>query len=78
IDTATSSKADEVVGFLAKCVDPFPIQNLHVAQPPASAMTGWLAEDEAPANFSIDQDTELRSSGESGAAIRYVKHSIDA
>ncbi|MFY3334880.1 recombination-associated protein RdgC, partial [Achromobacter xylosoxidans] len=41
-------------------------------------MTGWLAEDEAPSNFSIDQDTELRSSGESGAAIRYVKHSIDA
>ena len=29
-------------------------------------------------SFSIDQDTELRSSGESGAAIRYVKHSIDA
>ena len=41
-------------------------------------MTGWLAEDEAPSNFTIDQDTELRSSGESGAAIRYVKHSIDA
>ena len=41
-------------------------------------MTTWLAEDEAPANFSIDQDTELRSSGQSGAAIRYVKHSIDA
>src|SRR3546814_8820880 len=41
-------------------------------------MTGWLAADEAPANFSIDQDTELRASGESRAAIRYVKHSIDA
>ncbi|HCW18918.1 MAG TPA: recombination-associated protein RdgC, partial [Achromobacter sp.] len=50
----------------------------YVAQSPASAMTGWLAEDEAPSNFTIDQDTELRSSGESGAAIRYVKHSIDA
>ncbi|QQB32798.1 recombination-associated protein RdgC [Achromobacter deleyi] len=78
IDAAASSKADEVVGLLAKCVDPFPLENLYVAQPPASAMTGWLAEDEAPSNFSIDQDTELRSSGESGAAIRYVKHSIDA
>jgi len=41
-------------------------------------MTGWLAADEPPASFSIDQDAELRSSGESGAAIRYVKHSIDA
>ncbi|WP_447988260.1 recombination-associated protein RdgC [Achromobacter spanius] len=78
IDTATSSKADEVIGILSKCVDPFPLENLYVAQSPAAAMTGWLAEDEAPANFTIDQDTELRSSGESGAAVRYVKHSIDA
>lgn len=78
IDAAASSKADEVIGVLAKCVDPFPLENLYVAQSPAAAMTGWLAEDEAPANFTIDQDTELRSSGESGAAVRYVKHSIDA
>jgi recombination associated protein RdgC len=49
-----------------------------VEKSPASAMTGWLAADEAPTNFSIDQDTELRASGESRAAIRYVKHSIDA
>ncbi|MPS81661.1 MAG: recombination-associated protein RdgC [Achromobacter sp.] len=78
IDTATSSKADEVIGFLAKSLDPFQIENLYVVQSPAAAMTGWLAEDEAPPNFSIDQDTELRASGESRAAIRYVKHSIDA
>jgi recombination associated protein RdgC len=78
IDAAASGRADEVIGILAKCIDPFPLENLYVAQSPAAAMTGWLAEDEAPNNFSIDQDTELRSSGESGAAVRYVKHSIDA
>ncbi|OZI30153.1 recombination-associated protein RdgC [Bordetella genomosp. 10] len=78
IDAAASAKADEVLGLLAKTVDPFPVEGLYVNQSPASAMTGWLAADEAPANFSIDQDTELKSSGDSGAAIRYVKHSIDA
>jgi recombination associated protein RdgC len=78
IDAAASAKADEVLGLLAKSIDPFPLESLYVAQSPASAMTGWLAADEAPANFSIDQDTELRASGESRAAIRYVKHSIDA
>jgi recombination associated protein RdgC len=78
VDAAASAKADEVLGLLAKSVDPFPLESLYVAQSPASAMTGWLAEDEAPANFSIDQDTELRASGESRAAIRYVKHAIDA
>ncbi|AVJ30191.1 recombination-associated protein RdgC [Achromobacter spanius] len=78
IDTASSSKADEVVGLLAKTVDPMPLENLYVVESPAAAMTGWLAEDEAPNNFTIDQDTELRSSGTSGAAVRYLKHSIDA
>ncbi|MBJ7265230.1 MAG: recombination-associated protein RdgC, partial [Burkholderiaceae bacterium] len=55
-----------------------PVESLYVAQSPAAAMTGWLAADEAPTNLVIDQDTELRASGESRAAIRYVKHSIDA
>ncbi|MFC4274687.1 recombination-associated protein RdgC [Achromobacter aloeverae] len=77
IDAAASAKADEVLGLLAKTIDPFPVEGLYVNQSPASAMTGWLAADEAPSNFSIDQDTELKSSGDSGAAIRYVKHSID-
>lgn len=78
IDTSTPSKADMVIGLLAKSIEPFPIENLYVAISPAQAMTGWLAEDEPPVNFSIDQDAELRASGTSGAAIRYVKHSIDA
>jgi recombination associated protein RdgC len=78
VDAAASAKADEVLGLLAKTVDPFPLESLYVNQSPAAAMTGWLAADEAPANFSIDQDTELRASGESRAAIRYVKHAIDA
>ncbi|CPM99505.1 recombination associated protein [Bordetella pertussis] len=77
IDAAASAKADEVIGLLVKTIDPLPLDNLYVEQSPAAAMTGWLAADEAPANFSIDQDTELRASGESRAAIRYVKHSID-
>ncbi|WP_459618782.1 recombination-associated protein RdgC [Bordetella sp. 2513F-2] len=78
IDAAASAKADEVIGLLVKSIDPLPLENLYVAQSPAAAMTGWLAADEPPSNFTVDQDTELRSSGESRAAIRYVKHSIDA
>jgi recombination associated protein RdgC len=78
IDTSASAKADEVLGFLGKSLNPFPVESLFVALSPAAAMTNWLAADEAPANFSIDQDTELRASGESRAAIRYVKHSVDA
>lgn len=78
IDSASSARADEVIGVISKSFDPVPLENLYVAMSPAAAMTGWLAEDEAPANFTIDQDTELRSGGEARAAIRYVHHSIDA
>ncbi|VFR22485.1 DNA recombination-dependent growth factor C [plant metagenome] len=74
IDAAASAKADEVLGLLAKSVDPFPVEPLYVEISPAAAMTGWLASDEAPSNFTIDQDTELSAGGDSRAAVRYVKH----
>ena len=77
IDTASHAKADEVIGLLVKTIDPLPLENLYVAQSPAGAMTTWLMDDEAPANFSIDQDTELRASGESRATVKYVRHTID-
>jgi len=78
IDTASSSKADEVLGLLAKSVDPFPAEPLYVAQSPAATMTAWLAADVAPENFTIDQDTELRAISDNRAAVRYVHHAIDA
>ncbi|UHL65053.1 recombination-associated protein RdgC [Paralcaligenes sp. KSB-10] len=77
IDAAAAAKSDEVLGMLAKAIDPFPVNLLHVELSPASAMTDWLVGDEAPAGFSIDQDTELRSTSESRAAVRYVRQSID-
>jgi recombination associated protein RdgC len=77
IDAAASAKSDEVLGMLAKAIDSFPISPLYVEQSPAAAMTSWLISDEPPSGFSIDQDTELRSTSESGAAIRYVRQSIE-
>jgi len=78
VDTSSDAKADEAIGLLAKTVDPLPLENLYVAQSPAAAMTGWLLDDEAPPNFSIDQDSELRGSGTSRAAVRYLRQSIGA
>jgi len=77
IDASSSTKSDEVLGMLAKVVDPFPVAPLYVEQSPAAAMTNWLIDDEAPANFSIDQDSELSSTSETRAAVRYVRQSIE-
>ncbi|RZU00138.1 recombination associated protein RdgC [Advenella incenata] len=75
IDAASATKADEVIGALAKVIDPLPLKSLYTEQSPAAAMTEWLLADEAPAMFSVDQDTELQSSSENKATIRYVRQS---
>src|SRR3954470_4667707 len=77
IDAASPSKADEVIKLLLKAVDKLPLESLRVQRSPVGVMTAWLESDEAPYNFTIDQVTELRATGESKAAVRYVKHSLD-
>ena len=77
IDAASPAKADEVIKLLLKAIDRMPLESLRVQRSPVAVMTGWLESDEAPYNFTIDQDAELRATGESRAAVRYVKHSLD-
>ncbi|MFA5493277.1 recombination-associated protein RdgC [Pseudomonas aeruginosa] len=77
IDTATAAKSDEVMGALAKALDPFPAMPLYTEVSPAAAMSNWLISDEPPANFTIDSDTELRSTSESGGAVRYVRETVE-
>lgn len=77
IDAASAAKSDEVLKLLLKCHDKMPLEMLRVKLSPLSAMTDWLAGDEAPAGFTIDQDTELRSKSESKATVRYVRHTLD-
>jgi len=77
VDAASPAKADDVVKLLLKAVDKMPLESLRVQRSPVAVMTGWLEADEAPYGFTIDQDTELRATGESRAAVRYVKHTLD-
>ncbi|MGI4716968.1 MAG: recombination-associated protein RdgC [Janthinobacterium lividum] len=77
VDAASPSKADDVIKLLLKAVDRMPLESLRVQKSPVAVMTGWLEADEAPYGFTIDQDTELRATGESRAAVRYVKHTLE-
>jgi recombination associated protein RdgC len=78
VDAGSAAKADEVLKLLFKAVDKLPLETLHVAQSPVAAMTSWLLADEAPHNFTVDQDTELRSNAESKATVRYARHTLEA
>lgn len=77
IDAAAAGKADDVIKLLLKAVDKMPLESLRVFSPPTGMMSTWLLTDEAPHNFTIDQDTELRATGASQAKVRFVKHSLD-
>lgn len=77
VDTASPSRADDVVRLLLKSVARMPLESLRVKRSPCSVMTAWLEHDEAPYGFTIDRDTELRATGESKSAVRYVKHTLE-
>ncbi len=73
IDAAANARSDELISVLGKTISPFPLLPLHLNMSPSAAMTAWLAQEEAPAGFSIDQDIELRANTEMRATVRYVR-----
>jgi recombination associated protein RdgC len=75
VDAGSQAKAEEFVEHLRKSVDDIPIKALKLAHSPAGPMTAWIAGNEAPAGFTLDQDLELRSPEE--AVVRYAKHALD-
>lgn len=75
IDAAAAAKADEFLEQLHKSIDRLPAKLLKTQRSPTAAMTGWVADGDAPAGFSIDQDLELRSAEK--ATVRYSRHSLD-
>lgn len=74
IDAASPARAEEVIKLLLQGIPKFPMESWRTKLSAQTAMTGWLAEDDAPVNFTIDQDTELRAPGESKATVRFVRH----
>lgn len=44
---------------------------------PAAAMSHWLVTQEPPYNFSVDRELELKAPDDTGACVKYAKHSLD-
>lgn len=78
VDASSSTRADEVMEHLKLSLDELPVTLVKTQLAPASAMTQWLAAGQAPGNFTIDRDCELRAVAEERAAVRYVRHNLDS
>lgn len=77
VDASNSGRAEDVLKLLIKAIDKFPVESLRTEQSPVAAMTNWLLSDEVPTGFTVDQDTELRSTGEGKATVRYIRHTLE-
>lgn len=77
VDAASPAKAEELIEHLKLTLDALPLKLFRTRTAPGTAMTGWLAGFEAPADFTIDRDCELRAAGEEKALVRYVRHPLD-
>jgi recombination associated protein RdgC len=44
---------------------------------PATAMSAWLADKEAPPGFTIDRECELKQPDSEKSAVRYARHTLD-
>lgn len=77
IESASTAKAEELLECLLKTLDTFPVQLLKTELAPMAAMTDWLANEAAPAGFTIDREVELRSSDENKSSVRYANHALE-
>ena len=70
VGSASPRGVEELTGVLRKTLDTLPIAPPRVRQPVAAVMTAWLAEGQAPAEFTLGDICELREAGETGGVVR--------
>lgn len=75
VDAGTHAKAEVLLEHLRKSIEGFSVSLLKTINSPMAAMTGWVAGGEAPAGFTVDHDSELRSA--ENATVRYSRHSLE-
>ncbi|MCM8595833.1 recombination-associated protein RdgC [Accumulibacter sp.] len=75
VDTASPAKAEEFLEHLRRSTERPPVKPLKVLRSPSAAMTAWVADGEAPAGFTVDQEVELRSNEK--ATVRYLNHPLE-
>ena len=77
LDSGSQAKAEEVVTLLIKEIDGLALSLLQTEMSPAVAMAHWLGTGEAPYQFSIDRECELKSPDEMKSVVRYARHPLD-
>lgn len=70
IDSASAARAEELLNLLRDCIGSFPVVLPQVNNAPCATMTGWLAHQNLPDEFTLGEECELREPGEEGGVVR--------
>lgn len=76
VDAASPARAEEVLEHLRNTLGELPVTRLETETSPQGAMTQWLTAGDAPGQFSLDSECELKGTGEEAATVRYVRHDL--
>ena len=70
VGSASPRGVEELTGMLRQTLDTLPVAPPRVRQSVAAVMTAWLAEGQAPEEFTLGDICELREAGETGGVVR--------
>lgn len=84
VDSASLSGADKVVSELIEALSDIPgsrpglmAKPVRTTMAAGAAMARWLASREAPVNFTVDRDCELKMPDDQKSTVRYSRHALE-
>jgi recombination associated protein RdgC len=78
VDASGAARAEAVIETLRDTLGSLAVQFLETERSPALSMASWVMVGDAPLQFSIEQDLELRAADKGPALIRYASHPLDS
>ncbi|WP_456381029.1 recombination-associated protein RdgC [Thiolapillus sp.] len=76
VDSASASRAEELIDLLRECLGSFSVAPLQVAEAPDAVMTEWLKQGAIPAGVDVGDECELRDLVEDGAIVRVRREDL--
>ncbi len=76
INASSAKKAEELLTALRRSLGSLSVTRLSLEHPPATVMTRWLAEEDAPSDFVIEDECEMREPGDDGGIVRCKRQDL--
>ncbi len=76
VDSVSAKKAEDLLSLMRKSLGSFKVKPFEVNQAPSAILTSWL-KGAAPTDFELQDECELRDTGEEGGIVRLRRHDLD-